>query len=212
MDDAFLRERMVEEQLKGRGIHEATVLGAFRKVKRHLFVPAELKESAYGDFPLSIGEDQTISQPYIVALMTECLNLTGEETVLEVGTGSGYQTAIIAELAKKVFTIERIESLSRHSQELLSLLGYDRINFRVGDGTLGWPEESPFDRIIVTAASPRVPPPLAEQLKEGTGKMVLPIANGPSQVLVLAEKLARKLKTRDICNCMFVPLLGKFGY
>jgi len=211
MDDALLRNRMVEEQLKNRGITNVAVLEAFRKVKRHLFIPPEAQANAYSDFPLSIGEEQTISQPYMVALMTEYLDLSAEDKVLEIGTGSGYQTAIIAELVREVFTVEKITSLSQKAQELLELLGYGRINFQIGDGTLGWPEKAPFDRILVTAASPQIPPPLEAQLKE-SGKMVLPVTRGSSQVLILAEKRNGKLQTRDICGCVFVPLLGKFGY
>src|SRR3989338_4172980 len=149
MDFAVLRKRMVEEQLIPRGIKDSKVLEAFRKVERHKFIPQDSKESAYADFPVPIGEGQTISQPYIVALMTECLGLTGKEKVLEIGTGSGYQTAILAELAKEVYSIERFVSLAKKAEAVLQEAGYVNIKIKVDDGTLGWPEFSPFDRIII---------------------------------------------------------------
>jgi len=211
MDYTILRRRMVEEQLIPRGIEDPRVIDAFLKVERHRFIPEELRGSAYADYPVPIGEGQTISQPYIVALMTECLDLSGDEEVLEIGTGSGYQAAILAELSSQVYSIERFPSLGERAESLLQNLGYINIKIKVGDGTLGWPEEAPFSRIIVTAAAPEVPLPLAEQLSEG-GKMILPLGETFSQVLTLIEKKKGQLKAESICGCVFVPLIGKFGY
>ncbi len=207
----MLRRRMVEEQLIPRDIKNPRVLDAFKKIERHKFVSQEFAASAYADFPVPIGEGQTISQPYIVALMTEYLDLTGSERVLEIGTGSGYQAAILAELAKEVYTVERVESLAKQAENLLNELGYKNIKIKTGDGTLGWPEQAPFDRIIITAASPAIPPPLSEQLKEG-GKLILPLGEVFSQVLTLAEKKQGVLQYQGICGCMFVPLVGKYGF
>lgn len=210
MDYAVLRKRMVEEQLLPRGIKDQRILNAFYKVKRHRFISGDLKTSAYADFPLTIGEGQTISQPYIVALMTEYLDLNGKEDVLEIGTGSGYQTAILAELSKKVYSIERIASLAKRSQDLLKELNYANVEIKVGDGTLGWPEALLFDRIIITAASPRLPLPLSEQLKDD-GKIMLPLGDAFSQILTLIEKKQNKFEYTSICGCVFVPLVGKYG-
>lgn len=201
---------MVDEQIISRGIHNKRVLDAFYKIERHKFIPPELIKIAYSDFPLPIGENQTISQPYIVSLMTEYLDLTGSEKVLEIGTGSGYQTAILAELAKEIYSIERFESLAQKAQHLFKELNYTNIKIKTGDGTLGWLDAAPFDRIIITAASPYVPLPLGEQLKEG-GKLILPLGENCSQVLTLAEKKQNKFIYRDICGCTFVPLIGKYG-
>ncbi len=211
MDYEILRKRMVQEQLIPRGIKNPTVLNVFSKIERHKFIPESLRSSAYADFPLSIGEGQTISQPYIVALMTECLDLTGKEKVLEIGTGSGYQTAILAELAGEVYSIERFEVLTERAQTLLSELGYKNIKIKVGDGTLGWKEAAPFDRIIIAAASPKIPLPLIEQLAD-SGKLILPLGESLAQVLTLVEKKEGKLKSMDICGCVFVPLVGKHGW
>lgn len=211
MDYAALRKRMVDEQLVARGISDSRVIDAFRKVERHKFISEELKPSAYSDFPVSIGEGQTISQPYMVALMSECLCLMGEEKVLEIGTGSGYQAAILAELAGQVYTIERFEKLAERTKKTLDDLGYTNIKTRVGDGTLGWKEEAPFDRIIITAASPRIPLPLTEQLKEN-GRLVLPLGESFSQVLTIVDKKKGKLESTQVCACVFVPLVGKYGY
>jgi protein-L-isoaspartate(D-aspartate) O-methyltransferase len=211
MDYDVLRRRMVEEQLIPRGIKNERVLDVFYKVERHKFVPENIRKSAYADFPLPIGEGQTISQPYIVALMTECLELTGTERVLEIGTGSGYQAAILAELAKEVYSVERFESLSRRTLAILMELGYSNIKIKVKDGTLGWPEFAPFDRIIVTAATPSVPLPLTEQLKEN-GKLILPLGESLSQVLTVIEKKKNGLEPLEICGCVFVPLVGKYGW
>jgi protein-L-isoaspartate(D-aspartate) O-methyltransferase len=210
MDYAILRKRMVEEQLIPRGIKDQRVLESFRKVERHKFIPEDLRTSAYGDFPVPIGEGQTISQPYMVALMTECLNLTGQEKVLEIGTGSGYQAAILAELAKEVYSIERFETLAKRAQDTFNILGYTNIKIKVGDGTLGWQEAAPFDRIIITAASPRIPLPLTEQLKED-GRLILPLGESFSQILTIVEKKKGNLESIEVCGCVFVPLVGKYG-
>ncbi len=207
----ILRERMVREQLMPRGIKNQRVLDAFRKVERHKFIPENLRNSAYADFPIPIGEGQTISQPYIVALMTECLNLNGQDKVLEIGTGSGYQAAILAELVKEVYTIERFETLAKRAEAILNEFGYTNIKIKVGDGTLGWEEAAPFDKIMITAASPQIPLPLTEQLKEN-GKLILPLGESFSQVLTLVEKKKGKLEFMDICGCVFVPLVGKHGW
>ncbi len=159
---------------------------------------------------MPIGEGQTISQPYIVALMTECLNLNGQDKVLEIGTGSGYQATILAELAGEVYTIERFETLAKRAGAILNELGYTNIKIKVGDGTLGWEEAAPFDKIIITAASPQIPLPLTEQLREN-GKLILPLGESFSQVLTLVEKKKGKLEFMDICGCVFVPLVGKYG-
>ena len=211
MDFAVLRKRMVEEQLIPRGIKSERLLDAFYKVERHKFVPEDLRGTAYADFPVPIGEGQTISQPYIVALMTQCLDLTGAERVLEIGTGSGYQCAILAELAKEVYTIERFANLAKSAETILKETGYKNITLKVGDGTLGWKEIAPFDRIIITAASPRIPLPLTEQINE-SGKIVLPLGEPLSQVLTVVEKKKGKLESIQVCGCVFVPLIGKYGW
>ncbi|MCD6521166.1 protein-L-isoaspartate(D-aspartate) O-methyltransferase [Candidatus Calescamantes bacterium] len=207
----YQRRKMVEIQLIGRGIRDKKVISAFLKVPRHEFVPPPHREDAYGDFPLPIGEGQTISQPYMVALMTELLLLKGEEKVLEIGTGSGYQTAILAEIAKSIYTVERIASLLERAKEILEFLGYKNIHFRVGDGTKGWEENAPYDAIIVTAASPEIPPPLFEQLKEG-GRMVIPVGNRMGQDLIRVTKKDGKPKKENFGPCIFVPLIGEYGW
>src|ERR1700752_4908093 len=176
MSDSFTRERerMVEGQLARRGIPDERLLAAMRRVPRELFVDEALRDRAYGDHPLPIGEEQTISQPYIVGLMTSLLELTGREKILEVGTGSGYQTAVLAELARRVCSIERLPRLAEKARATLEAMGYDNVWVRVGNGTLGWPDQAPFDRIIVTAGGPSIPPPLIQQLAEG-GRLVVPV-------------------------------------
>ncbi len=213
MDFTALRKRMVDEQIIPRGIKDMRVLEAFYKVERHKFVPAAYLSSSYGDFPLSIGEGQTISQPYMVALMTELLELTGKEIVLEVGTGSGYQTAILGELAKEVYSIERIELIKNNANGLLNQLGYKNIKIITADGTLGWPDEQiKFDRIIVTAASPEIPKPLIGQLKNGA-KLVLPLGDSLGQMLAVVDKDKEgNVKKQNICGCVFVPLVGKYAW
>ncbi|QCQ20758.1 protein-L-isoaspartate(D-aspartate) O-methyltransferase [Desulfoglaeba alkanexedens] len=205
------RDRMVETQLVTRGIHDPRVLDAMRKVPRHLFVDEALAAQAYADHPLPIGEKQTISQPYIVALMTEALGLEGHEKVLELGTGSGYQTAVLAELADRVFTIERIPSLLHRAREVLNSLGYRNVVYRVGDGTLGWPEEAPFDAILVSAGAPRVPQPLVDQLSMG-GRLVLPMGDRLSQELILVERVPEGIRKTTLGGCRFVDLVGKWGW
>src|ERR671918_879123 len=205
---AFERERarMVEEQLAARGITDERVLAAMRKIPRHLFVDEALRDRAYGDHALPIGEEQTISQPYIVALMTSLLGLTGREKVLEVGTGSGYQTAVLAECARRVRSIERLPRLAERARTILESLGYDTLWIRVGNGALGWPDEAPFDRIIVTAGGPCVPPPLLQQLAEG-GRMVLPVGNADNQALTVVDNVGGDIRQRTHGECKFVPLV-----
>lgn len=200
---------MVEGQLIPRGISDQKVLQAFLKVPRHIFVPPERQDAAYADYPLPIGEGQTISQPYIVALMTELLGLTGKERVLEIGTGSGYQTAILAELSAQVYSVERFQELSGRAMETLSALEYRNIKFLVGDGTKGWDEHAPYDAIIVTAAGPVIPQPLIDQLKNKS-KIVMPMGN-LDQMLTLGQKKGNELVTEEICNCVFVPLVGEYA-
>ncbi|HKB25951.1 MAG TPA: protein-L-isoaspartate(D-aspartate) O-methyltransferase [Methylomirabilota bacterium] len=202
---------MVEEQLARRGITDARVLAAMRRVPRHLFVEEALRGRAYGDHPLPIGEEQTISQPYIVALMSELLELAGPEKVLEIGTGSGYQTAVLAELAGRVCSIERLPRLAERARALLEQLGVTNVWVRVGGGTLGWPDEAPFDRILVTAGGPSVPPPLFQQLVEG-GRMVVPIGDAENQRLTVVEKVRGAMKTREAGECKFVKLVGKYAW
>jgi len=209
MNFAAARKLMVEQQLIPRGINEEKVLNAFLNVERHKFIPEELQASAYADYPLPIGEGQTISQPYIVALMTQCLKLNGNEKILEIGTGSGYQAAILSQLAKEIYTIERFPALIKGAHEVLA--EYNNIHTRVGDGTLGWPEEAPFDAIIITAASPKIPLPLTAQLKED-GRLILPLGDSFTQMLTLLKNKNGKLESIDICSCVFVPLVGKYGY
>jgi protein-L-isoaspartate(D-aspartate) O-methyltransferase len=204
---SILRAQMVETQLKARGIKNPRVLKAMLKVERHRFVPLALQNRAYGDHPLPIGEGQTISQPYIVAKMTELLELKGQEKVLEIGTGSGYQAAVLAETAKTVYTIEIIKTLALSAQNRFEQLGYKNINVKTGDGYLGWPEAAPFDAIIVTAAPDHIPQPLIAQLTEG-GRMVLPIGAYPHQELKLVTKKSGRLEVVDIFPVLFVPMTG----
>jgi protein-L-isoaspartate(D-aspartate) O-methyltransferase len=205
------RRRMIEHDLKGRDIADPDVLRVMAEIPREEFVPPEQKERAYFDHPLPIGAGQTISQPYIVALMTQLLRLTPECEVLEVGTGSGYQTAILARLAKRVYTTERFPDLSAVAREVLKKLGIDNVEYDLGDGSLGWPAKRTFDRIIVTAAVPDFPPPLVTQLAEA-GVMVAPVGRGDSQQLIVAEKYHGKLIERQVSNCRFVKLIGEHGF
>lgn len=198
------RERMVADQIERRGIRDLRVLAAMRKVARHLFVPEEYQGHAYDDEPVPIGQDQTISQPYIVAYMTECLQLSNKDRVLEIGTGSGYQSAILAELAQDVYSVELVESLSGAAQEKFRELNYINIHCRIGNGWKGWPEEAPFDKVIVTAAASEIPEDLIKQLKDG-GRMILPVGQ-QTQELIEGEKRHGILqKTRKIA-VRFVPL------
>ncbi|MFH1753452.1 MAG: protein-L-isoaspartate(D-aspartate) O-methyltransferase [Candidatus Omnitrophota bacterium] len=206
-----LRDRMVREQLLGRGITSSRVLRAFEKVERHEFVPANMRDTAYADHPLPIGDGQTISQPYMVALMTEQLELKGDEKVLEVGTGSGYQAAILAELATEVYSVERFPILADKAEEALKRLGYSNVRINIGDGTLGWKEHEPFDRIIVTAGAPRVPDSLISQLGD-PGRLVIPIGGAFSQALTVVKKNEGGVSQEEVCGCVFVPLIGKEGW
>jgi|UniRef100_A0A7C3WQG6 protein-L-isoaspartate(D-aspartate) O-methyltransferase len=206
------REWMVESQIRRRGIRDPRVLRAMRTVPRHRFLPRDLWDQAYNDYPLPIGEGQTISQPYIVALMTEALELVGTEKVLEVGAGSGYQAAILAELAKEVYTVERLPSLARHAEKVLKDLGYKNVRVIVADGTKGWPPASPYDAIIVTAGAPQVPPPLLEQLALG-GRLVIPVGDRYSQFLTRIRRTPQgDLKKEYLGSCRFVKLLGEYGW
>jgi len=205
------RDRMVETQLMGRGIRNPRVLEAMRRVPRHLFVEEALKEQAYSDYPLPIGEKQTISQPYIVALMSEALDLKGDEKVLEIGTGSGYQAAILAELAERVFSIERFPPLAYRANQVLQKLGYQNILIRVADGSLGWPDEAPFDGIMATAGTPRIPQPLVDQLRVG-GRLVLPVGDRLSQELILVERTPEGIHKTNLGGVRFVDLIGKWGW
>ena len=205
---ALLREQMLREQLEPRGIKDPRVIEAFRRVPRHLFVTEESRHLAYRDHPLPIGEEQTISQPYIVALMTQSLELQGHEKILEIGTGSGYQAAILAELTEHVCTVERITKLSRQARKILDRLGYQNISYKTGDGSAGWPEKSPFDGIIVTAAAAEVPLPLVKQLRQG-GRIVMPVGNQFLQELLLITKEETGVKEQKLGGCRFVPLIEK---
>ncbi len=205
------RERMVEEQLRGRGITDLHVLAAMGKVPRHLFVEEALQERAYGDHPLPIGEGQTISQPYIVALMCETLGLRGGERVLEIGTGSGYQAAVLAELAERVYSVDRFKGISLRAREALEKLGYHNVLTRVCDGTLGWPEENLFDAIVVAAGAPALPEPLMKQLAVG-GRLVIPVGDAQGQVLLRVTKGPQGLKEEKLGACVFVKLVGRYGW
>ncbi|MCS6973534.1 MAG: protein-L-isoaspartate(D-aspartate) O-methyltransferase [Cyclobacteriaceae bacterium] len=204
------RERMVKQQLISRGIRSKAVLDAMRKVERHRFVPTEVSSQAYNDYPLPIGEGQTISQPYIVAFMTEALELKPTDKVLEVGTGSGYQAAILAEICREVYTIEIVESLGKQAAQILKQLGYTNVHVRIGDGYFGWPEAAPFDAIIVTCSPSDVPEPLQQQLAEG-GRMIIPVGEGQVQELVLITKQNEKLKRQHRLPVLFVPMRDKKG-
>ncbi|MEE8162519.1 MAG: protein-L-isoaspartate(D-aspartate) O-methyltransferase [Anaerolineae bacterium] len=205
------REHMVESQLARRGIKDKRVLEAMRQVPRHLFIPEDMRSLAYCDGPLPIGHGQTISQPYIVALMTELLELTGQEKVLEIGTGSGYQAAILSRLARQVYSLERHAALAQQAEKVLAQLGYDNVVVRVGNGTLGWPEHSPYEAIIITAAAPEVPQPLPDQLADG-GRLVAPVGSQWSQVLVKVRRQSDLLIRERLTAVAFVPLVGEYGW
>jgi protein-L-isoaspartate(D-aspartate) O-methyltransferase len=205
------RLKMVEDQLTSRGIKDAKLIAAMKKIPRHLFVEEALQNQAYTDHPLPIGEKQTISQPYMVALMTEALLLTGKERVLEIGTGSGYQTAILAELSEKVFSVERIRPLALRARKLLYELGYFNVEIKIFDGTFGWTEESPFDAIMVTAGSPDIPQPLIDQLAIG-GRLVIPVGDAAVQDLYRVTKAGEGVKKENLGGCRFVKLIGKYGW
>jgi protein-L-isoaspartate(D-aspartate) O-methyltransferase len=209
-DDALYsraRERMVADQIAARGVKDALTLAAMRRVPRHLFVPEPQQAQAYDDHPLPIGHGQTISQPYIVGFMTEALGLSGGETVLEVGTGSGYQAAVLAHIAAHVYTIEIVEPLAEEAKRRLARLGYGNVQVRAGDGYRGWPEAAPFDAIMVTAAAPRIPEALKEQLKD-RGRLILPVGD-ESQELVVVVRSGNRFEERRVLPVRFVPMTGK---
>jgi len=202
---------MVEEQIVGRGVKDTRVLAAMRKIPRHEFLPEAIRGVAYADQALPIGEGQTMSQPYMVALMTELLELKGPERVLEIGTGSGYQAAVLAELCEKVYTVERVKMLAAQARVVLDRLGYKNVAIKVYDGTYGWKETAPFDAIVVTAGSPDVPSALVDQLKDG-GRLVIPVGERHSQQLVRMMKTSRGIVTEKSVPCIFVPLIGAHGW
>ena len=202
---------MVEEQIRKRGIKSARVLEAIERVPRHLFVPEELTAHAYEDRALGIGEQQTISQPYMVASMTEYLELRGHERMLEVGAGSGYQAAILAELAREVITVEKNAALAELARARLASLGYRNARVEIGDGTLGWPQAAPFDGILVAAAAPAIPQPLAAQLAEG-GRLIIPVGESDKQMLMRIRKHGGEISEEKLFACQFVPLRGRYGW
>jgi protein-L-isoaspartate(D-aspartate) O-methyltransferase len=212
--DSFraVREEMVVRQLMARDIHDPAVLEAMRTVPRHRFVAAEVRHLAYRDCPLPIGDEQTISQPYIVALMTQMLKLKGYERVLEVGTGSGYQTAVLCQLAAQVYSLERHPRLADRAAQILSQLGYDNVEIHIGDGSQGLPDMSPFDAILVTAAAPALPGPLRSQLYENGGRMVLPIGDTKEQFLEQITRFGNRWEIEQSVPVHFVPLIGRYGF
>ncbi|MDO8643557.1 MAG: protein-L-isoaspartate(D-aspartate) O-methyltransferase [bacterium] len=205
------RKKMVQEQLVARGVKDPRVLEAMESVPRHEFIPHALAPQAYNDHPLNIGHRQTISQPYIVAAMTEALQLQGDEKVLELGTGSGYQAAVLALLCRHLYSIERISTLAMAARQTLFRLGYLNLTLRIGDGSGGWPEEAPFDAIIVTAASPKIPELLPAQLKVG-GRMIVPVGDEESQQMTLFIKKEEGIESKNLGDCRFVKLIGEHGF
>ena len=205
------RMEMVTTQIDGRDVSDPLVLMAMRKVPRHRFVPDKYRNESYNDYPLPIGKGQTISQPYIVAKMTELLGLNGSERVLEIGTGSGYQAAVLAEIASEVYTVEIIPQLGEKAEELLVGMGYENINVKIGDGYKGWPEHEPYDAIIVTAGAPQIPKTLVDQLAVG-GRMVIPVGNHYSQDLIKIYKDEQGIHETNLGGCRFVKLLGEYGW
>jgi len=208
------RMRMVDTQIRARGVKDVHLLKVMQTIPRHLYVEEAMMDQAYNDNPLPIGEKQTISQPYIVALMTEALSLTGKEKVLEIGTGSGYQTAILAQLADRVFSIERISSLAGRARKMLDYLKAFNVAIRVGDGTYGWKEEAPFDAILVTAGAPKVPSLLVAQLNPG-GRLVIPVGGRSTQTLLKVTRLSEDIhdiRKEDLGGCRFVDLIGEHGW
>ena len=205
------RSRMVEEQIMGRGVKDARVLAAMRKIPRHEFLPEAIRGVAYADQALPIGEGQTMSQPYIVALVTELLDLKATERVLEIGTGSGYQAAVLAELCEKVYTVERVKTLAAQARVVLDRLGYKNVAIKVYDGTYGWKEMAPFDAVIVTAGSPDVPSAVVDQLRDG-GRLVIPVGERYAQQLLKIVRKAEGTVTEKSIPCVFVPLIGAHGW
>lgn len=211
-DYSIARRRMVEEQVVARGVSDQRVIEAMRRVPRHLFVPEALAAQAYSDFPLPIGERQTISQPFMVGFMSEALQLKGGEKVLEIGTGSGYQAAVLALLARQVFSLERIPALARQARRTLDACGFARVNIRVTDGTVGWEAEAPFDGIVVTAGAPAIPQSYRTQLAVG-GRLVIPVGDRVNQVLVRITRLGEtSFREERLFGCRFVPLIGDHGW
>lgn len=207
-----LRDRMVQEQIESRGIRDRRLLKVMRDTPRHAFVPEDRRDSAYWDMPVPIEHGQTISQPYMVALMTELLRLTGDETVLDVGTGSGYQAAILAQLARRVVSIERIPELARTAAERLAALGFTNVEVVVADGSAGWPESAPYHAILVAAGAPDIPEPLVAQLAPG-GRLVVPVGSGGTQVLTAVQTLPDGTRMTETHGpCVFVPLIGEHGW
>jgi protein-L-isoaspartate(D-aspartate) O-methyltransferase len=206
-----LRHRMVKEQLADRGLDDERVLAAMSEVPRHEFVPPELQQEAYSDRALAIGFEQTVSQPYMVALMLELLKVGPSHRVLEVGVGSGYQAALLSLLAAEVYGLELVPQLAQRAIMTLKRAGYDQVQVKAGDGTLGWPEKAPFDRIIIAAAAPEVPPPLVEQLAEG-GRLVAPVGSRQTQTCRVGIKRQGRLQLHEGTGCVFVPLLGEHGW
>jgi protein-L-isoaspartate(D-aspartate) O-methyltransferase len=211
IDYVQARERMIQQQLVSRGINDPRVLRAMAKVPRHLFLENELWDQAYEDHPLPIGADQTISQPYMVALMAEALELKGAERVLEVGTGSGYAAAVLGELCAEIFTVEAVEELALKARTLLSSLGYRNVSVLVGDGTLGWEEHAPYDAVIISAAAPCIPRPLLEQLKI-PGHLLFPMGEKELQTLVRIRKDRAGIREEYLGECLFVKLKGRYGW
>ncbi len=205
------RNHMVAHQIRARGVRDERVLAAMQTVPRHLFVPASHRDAAYEDEPLPIGAGQTISQPYIVAAMTEALSLTGAERVLEVGAGSGYQAAILSRVAREVIAVESQTELIEPARRHLAELGYINARIEQGDGSAGWPEAAPYDAILVAAAAPAIPPPLIEQLADG-GRLVIPVGSSEQQDLLRIQKTRGRTVQQSVCACRFVPLLGRYGW
>jgi protein-L-isoaspartate(D-aspartate) O-methyltransferase len=212
MNFATARRRMVERHIQGRGITDPLVIEAMSQVPRHLFVEEALQGQAYSDYPLPIGEKQTISQPFIVALMTQSLQLKGGEKVLEIGTGSGYQAAVLARIASRVYTVERFPALARRARRILDAIGANNVIIRLNDGTCGWEDEAPFDAIIITAGAPSIPLQYREQLAVG-GRLVIPVGTLGTQVLKRVVRVGEKeYVEEDLLDCRFVPLVGRFGW
>ncbi len=211
-DYSIARRRMVDEQVRARGVTDPRVIDAMLRVPRHLFVPEALAAQAYSDFPLPIGERQTISQPYMVAVMSEALRLKGDEKVLEIGTGSGYQAAVLSLLARQVFSLERIPALARQARRTLDGCGFARVNVRVTDGTFGYEDEAPFDGIVVTAGAPSIPEPYRLQLAIG-GRLIIPVGDRLTQTLMRVTRITeRNFREERLFGCRFVPLVGDHGW
>ncbi len=212
MEYAIARRRMVERQIVAKGIQDPLVIEAMKRVPRHRFVEEALWSQAYGDYPLPIGDKQTISQPFMVALMTQALELRGGEKVLEIGTGSGYQAAILSQIASRVYSVERISRLARRARQVLDEIGCTNVNIKLSDGTIGWESEAPFDGIVVTAGSPKVPSHYLEQLTIG-GRLIIPVGGRGSQVLkCIVRQSSDEFKEENLLGCRFVPLIGKDGW